>query len=223
MNEPLATPLWRRPTTLLVGLILLLTLLAWSNRFIQDDAFISFRYAEHLAEGKGPVYNEGERVEGYTNFLWTMLIAGGRCLGLEPIALSYGLGLTCFVLSLVFTYRLACQVFGDGTAGLLAVFLLGTNYTFSAYATGGLETQLQAFLCVAIASMVFQIATVPAPTRVSLVALSLLIAAALLTRLDSAVYLFVLLPVVFFPLLWQRDVPIGEKGRRMACLCLAPL
>ncbi len=49
--------------------MLLLTVLAWSNRFIQDDAFISFRYAENLVQGKGLVYNEGERVEGYTNFL----------------------------------------------------------------------------------------------------------------------------------------------------------
>ncbi len=227
MKEPLATPLWQRPTAVLVGLIFLLTLLAWSNRFIQDDAFISFRYAEHLAEGKGLVYNEGERVEGYTNFLWTVVIAAGRRLGLEPVAFSYGLGMTCFVLSLVFTYRLSCQVFGqifgEGTAGLLAVFLLGTNYTFSAYATGGLETQLQAFLCVAVASMVFQIAAVPGGSRRQLVALSLLIAAALLTRLDSAAYLFVLLPVVFFYVLRQHDVSIAEKGWQMACLCLAPL
>src|SRR5262245_7083765 len=29
-----------------------------------DDAFITFRYAENLAEGAGPVFNPGERVEG---------------------------------------------------------------------------------------------------------------------------------------------------------------
>lgn len=223
MKERSATLPRRYPRVVLVGGILLLTLLAWSNRFIQDDAFISFRYAEHLAEGKGPVYNEGERVEGYTNFLWTVLIAAGRRLGFEPIAFSYGLGMACFAGSLVFTYRLSCRVFGDGTAGLLAVFLLGTNYTFSAYATGGLETQLQAFLCVAVASLVFQIVAMPVASRTALVALSLLIAAALLTRLDSSVYLFVLLPAVFFHLLRQADVSIAEKGRQMACLCLSPL
>ena len=47
---------------------------AWWNRFIQDDAFISFRYAENFARGAGLVWNAGERVEGYTNFLWTMLM-----------------------------------------------------------------------------------------------------------------------------------------------------
>ncbi len=45
-----------------------LTALAWRNRFVQDDAFISFRYARHLVEGHGLVWNPGERVEGYTNF-----------------------------------------------------------------------------------------------------------------------------------------------------------
>ena len=39
----------------------------------QDDAFISFRYAENFAQGNGLVYNVGERVEGFTNLSWTVL------------------------------------------------------------------------------------------------------------------------------------------------------
>ena len=45
------------------------------NRFVQDDAYISFRYARNLADGLGLVWNAGERVEGYTNFLWTLMLA----------------------------------------------------------------------------------------------------------------------------------------------------
>jgi tetratricopeptide (TPR) repeat protein len=41
----------------------------------QDDAYISFRYAANYLSGHGLVYNYGERVEGYTNFLWVMLLA----------------------------------------------------------------------------------------------------------------------------------------------------
>ena len=40
-----------------------------------DDAFISNRYAENLANGLGLVYNAGERVEGYTNLSWTLMLA----------------------------------------------------------------------------------------------------------------------------------------------------
>ena len=44
--------------------------------FLSDDSFISFRYARHLAEGHGLVWNSGERIEGYTNFLWVLFMAG---------------------------------------------------------------------------------------------------------------------------------------------------
>ena len=64
-----------------------------------DDAFISFRYAQNLVEGKGLVYNAGEKVEGYSNFLWTMLVALGMELKLDPIHTTNALGLVSFVLT----------------------------------------------------------------------------------------------------------------------------
>ncbi len=55
---------------------------AWHLRWIADDAFIAFRCARHWADGHGLVFNVGERVEGYTNFLWTALIALGMRVGI---------------------------------------------------------------------------------------------------------------------------------------------
>ena len=49
----------------------------------QDDAFISFRYAKNLSEGTGLVYNAGEYVEGYSNFLWTLFLALGAFFELD--------------------------------------------------------------------------------------------------------------------------------------------
>ncbi|MCZ6601173.1 MAG: glycosyltransferase family 39 protein, partial [Acidobacteria bacterium] len=40
-----------------------------------DDAYISYRYARNLAEGFGPVYNAGSRVEGYSIPLHVLLLA----------------------------------------------------------------------------------------------------------------------------------------------------
>jgi arabinofuranosyltransferase len=40
-----------------------------------DDAYISFRYGKNMMNGYGLVYNPGEYMEGYTNFLWTMVTA----------------------------------------------------------------------------------------------------------------------------------------------------
>ena len=48
---------------------------AFPNVFV-DDAFISLRYAERLAHGKGLTWTGGEAVEGYSNLLWVLLMAG---------------------------------------------------------------------------------------------------------------------------------------------------
>ena len=44
--------------------------------YVNDDAYITFRYARSLAEGKGPYWNPGERVEGYSNPVQMLLAAG---------------------------------------------------------------------------------------------------------------------------------------------------
>ncbi|OGF47680.1 MAG: hypothetical protein A2452_03355 [Candidatus Firestonebacteria bacterium RIFOXYC2_FULL_39_67] len=40
-----------------------------------DDAMISMRFAENLANGNGLVWNKGELVEGFTNPLWVVLMS----------------------------------------------------------------------------------------------------------------------------------------------------
>src|SRR5215210_2302443 len=47
-----------------------------------DDSMISMRYGRNLAEGHGLVWNPGgERVEGFTNLLWTLWMALVHLLG----------------------------------------------------------------------------------------------------------------------------------------------
>ena len=45
--------------------------------FLSDDALISLRYARRLVEGHGMTWTDGERVEGYTDLLWVLLVAAG--------------------------------------------------------------------------------------------------------------------------------------------------
>ena len=44
--------------------------------YMSDDSLIVARYAERLIEGRGLTWTDGERVEGYSNLLWVLLIAG---------------------------------------------------------------------------------------------------------------------------------------------------
>jgi arabinofuranosyltransferase len=53
-----------------------------------DDAYISYRYAWNLVHDRGLVYNVGEAVEGYTNFLWTLLAAAAIRLGWDPASFA---------------------------------------------------------------------------------------------------------------------------------------
>ena len=57
-----------------VLVILLLTGLATWRSFVLDDAFISFRYAEHLAVGHGLVFNPNEWVEVYWDTSSALLV-----------------------------------------------------------------------------------------------------------------------------------------------------
>lgn len=77
--------------TLAVLAVLAATAQAWVLRWTCDDAFISFRYAQHFVEGHGLVFNLDPNetpVEGYTNFSWTMLLALGISLGCTDRALE---------------------------------------------------------------------------------------------------------------------------------------
>lgn len=89
----------------------------------QDDAFISFRYAEHLADGNGLVYNVGERVEGFTNLSWTVLFGVIMALGGEPVMASVLLGWVSIVALVAVTWRFANQQLRPWAAVVAAAFV----------------------------------------------------------------------------------------------------
>jgi arabinofuranosyltransferase len=129
---------------LAIGLGLPATLLAlamWRVRaFTVDDAYISFRYARNLARGDGLVYNPGERVEGYTNFLFTLLVTAGIRLGASPVVFAKVLGALSAFGCLGCTYFLAGRLQPFRTLPCVATWLLATSVVFSGHSVFGLET-----------------------------------------------------------------------------------
>jgi hypothetical protein len=69
---------------------------AYQLWWTSDDAFISFQYARNLNRGLGLVYNAGERVEGETNFLWTIWIALGSRFGAKAETWANMWGIACY-------------------------------------------------------------------------------------------------------------------------------
>jgi len=79
---------------ILLALVLLIFAQTTHPIVPSEDAYITFRYAQNLAEGHSLVWNPGEDpVEGSTEFLWVLLVAGVSKLGLgvETAALALSL------------------------------------------------------------------------------------------------------------------------------------
>jgi arabinofuranosyltransferase len=116
--------------------------------FVTDDAYISFRYARNLALHGQLVFNLGERVEGYTNFLWTVLLALGIKLGLGPVNLSRFLGVGLGIATLAVVVRMSLRLAGERRSPwhLVAPLLLASTGAYACWCAGGLETQLFTFL-----------------------------------------------------------------------------
>lgn len=171
----------------LLLLIFLLALLAVKNAFIQDDAFISFRYAYNLVQYNNFSWNASDvvKLEGYTNFLWTIIIAACIKMNLDPVVCSMAIGIIFGIGTLVVTYKIANLILGDFRYALLTVLLLGTNYSFSAYMTGGLETQLQTLLITLIAYFSFKAMQRSDWAFKELILISVFSGLAILTRLDT--------------------------------------
>jgi len=134
-----------RLAILLVSLLLLAILVLFNFDHTVDDAFIGFRYAENLARGEGLVYNPGERVEGYTNFLWVVLLSPFAAFALDLETVSKCLGLLASAGTLAAVTRLSPG--GDRWRGIpwVAPLLLASSPPFVIWTTGGMETPL--FLC----------------------------------------------------------------------------
>ena len=129
-------------TIVAVAIAILAVVWAWHLRWISDDAFISFRYSRNWARGDGLVFNLGERVEGYTNFGWTALLAVPALLGLDIPACALALDLAAFVGVLWLVQRLAAQLAPAGAPARLsfAAVVLACSYGFASFGTSGLET-----------------------------------------------------------------------------------
>ena len=123
-----------------------------------DDAWISARYAAHVAAGHGPTYNVGlPPVEGYTDPLWVGMIAAGLAAGFPLFTWGVALGLMHGALGLVAVYALTRALRPDAhpAIALVGPALLAVDLHWAVVATNGLESaQFAAFTALACAAAV---------------------------------------------------------------------
>jgi arabinofuranosyltransferase len=131
-------------------------------RFPFDDTYITFRYAANLAHGFGIVWNAGTIVvptgahtEGYTNFLFVLLLTPFVWLGCDLVIVSQVIGVVAVIISAIAIYRIvSCRgkwhlpdhgmeranAISPYSLFAIALFLLDPFIWMNAYS--GLETSL---------------------------------------------------------------------------------
>ncbi|MBL9076401.1 MAG: hypothetical protein JNL08_02790 [Planctomycetes bacterium] len=209
----------------LVAALLIATAIgAWQLRFLCDDAYITFRYVANAHDGLGLVWNAPpfRPVEGYTGFLWALLLwAVWSWFGVEPPAaanvLSLGFGLATFGVAACAALRLRGR---DGAqlpavVGLTALGVMACNRTFLQWMTGGLETALFNLGFVAWVLHAFRAGAVPGTRWLSVWSTAAAVTA--LTRPDGLLLVAVTGATAFVLVLRRRLSPA-----RAAC-GLAPL
>ncbi|MCF7810133.1 hypothetical protein K9N50_04000 [bacterium] len=176
----------RNFTAFLVLAMILCMLYAFNRNMLIDDSFISFRYAKNLVDGHGLVYNIDERVEGYSNFLWVMLLSFGCKLGIQPEIFFLFLAIPIYVAVLVFTYLLALKVTKSRTYSMIAMLLVGFNHSIACFAASGMETPLQMLEFLSVGFIIYG-ATCTGWSIKKTILLSLILSLSLLTRPDSII------------------------------------
>ncbi|MEW5924442.1 MAG: hypothetical protein AB1746_10680 [Candidatus Zixiibacteriota bacterium] len=125
---------------LAIAIIVHLAMILWFD-FTQDDAFITFRYAANFVDGHGLVFNAGERVEGYTNFFWLIIMIIGLLCKFDILIFSKLIGAICSSLTLIVIFMTGRDMaHGNLRVGALAGLMLGLIYSFGYWAGAGLET-----------------------------------------------------------------------------------
>lgn len=219
---PLSTCKRKRPGRAEVGLVGIACLLLTVHSslyagWIVDDAAISFTYARGLWDGGVfSLFPGGERTEGFSNFLWVVLLAPvagllGDQVGPAVQLLSIGLQLG----SILLVWHLTRAILSGHHPVLhtLPAFLLAANWSFVAWGVSGLENPLYSLL------ILLSVACVQRRGRHAYLAVSLLVAVAL-TRPEGVGYTALGVSVLVAGALLTHGPSLGSRLRQAGALVL---
>jgi len=143
-------PWVQRTLALGLGVLLALVIVEQARTFVPffaDDGFISLRYARRLAHGQGLTWTAGERVEGYSNLLWVLLIAPlGRLLRDDYVLAARAWGLLVATLAAAALPWFRKDRPTELLAGLAGGAIIAATPAISVWSIGGLEQPIVAAL-----------------------------------------------------------------------------
>jgi arabinofuranosyltransferase len=111
---------------------------------VVDDAFIPLRYADRFVHGEGLVFTPGPPVEGYTSLPWTLLLALGHFLPIEPLLFARTIGILFGIGTVWLTWRTSRALL-PGMFSLLPVAFVALNRSLALWSVEAMDTSL--FTC----------------------------------------------------------------------------
>jgi hypothetical protein len=171
-----------------------------------DDAMISMQYARNLAHGAGLVWNAGAPpVEGYSNPLWVLIMAGFHLLPLQSAQMSLPIQIFSGLLllgNLILVKKLADEMTGEAAVvSLVAVLLTAFYYPINNWGLLGNEVAL---LTPCVTGAVFLAISNLRRERLSR-GLYILLGLSLLIRVDA---------IVPAAIIWLFLVLVDRRNRR---------
>lgn len=168
-----------------------------------DDAYISFRYSAHFASGKGLVYNPGDRTEGFSNFLWTLIV--GIWLWLfDADALFFAkiLGMLATAGLIVLSYLFSRLIMGRWhLLNFIPPLIIALNTYLAHWSVMGLETSAFVFLIFAT----LYVAVVEQKYKWRVQISPIIAVLAIMLRIDAAFFLGILLATFWAVLITRRE------------------
>ncbi|MBN1868430.1 hypothetical protein JW916_14190 [Candidatus Sumerlaeota bacterium] len=143
---------WLEALLVVVTCIHLSLIVPRSWRYLVDDSYITFRYAQNYAVGHFDFNRHQPReywVEGNTSFLWTLALVPFAWVRFPLPLAAQILGLGCWIGLIALARRLALKRLGRG--GAVAAFLVANGFPFIFYSTSGMDSMAYAFLVLAFA------------------------------------------------------------------------
>jgi hypothetical protein len=193
----------------------------WS--FTIDDAGISYAYAKHLAEGRGPVAAVGGPwVEGYSNPLWVFLLVLFQWLGFDLPVVAKVLGVVALASAALFGAGALAPASGErwsgwGSLQALLAIALGCSVEIVVWAVAGLENSLFWALLLGLAYLDTRESRDPDARGLS----GLLAFGLCITRPEGPLYVA---PWLALQLLHALRQPAHRpRAVRAVLLCVAPL
>lgn len=164
---------------LLVAAVYPLVVFFFFPKWVVDDAYITYRYADNLANYGQLTWNVGEEpVDGNTGLVWPVILAVLMRLGVSPITASHVLGVISFFIGELMLWLMLRRLqVPPGLRALPVVFFAASPILFT-HALSGMETML--FLA-ALLTLFYLLAAVLArptivwPTTISFLVISFVI------------------------------------------------